>query len=132
MPTFGPQVCADILKDMEWFAGLGIDMFQVRSEVKYTLNFTPNTQNPPAGQYDGGTHTKQKAQMVPGVFVGLKYRLNSDLGFELSLRNFGMWHYSYTPAGYGGLGNSANFGTGTSSTGTSRGTALEFAITAKL
>jgi hypothetical protein len=131
MPAFGPAPVADFLKNMEWFAGLGVDMFQVRSEVKYTLNFTPTTNNPPSDQIDGGNFTEQKTQLVPGIFAGVKYSFSKDIGFELSFRNFGMWHYDFTPAGYYST-NPLDFGTGKASTGTSRGTAIEFAITAKL
>ncbi|MCL1908694.1 MAG: hypothetical protein FWG12_04930, partial [Holophagaceae bacterium] len=114
-----------------WFAGVGVDRFKVRSEVKYTLNLTPTTPNPPSGQYDGGTHVEESSQLVPGFFAGLKYRLSNDIGFELSVRNFGMWHYDFTPAAYY-TSDPTQYGTGRSSTGTSRGWALELAITAKL
>jgi len=120
--------------DLAWFAGLGIDRFKVRSEVRYTFNFTPNlttSGSPTWGNYDGGVFLREESKLVPGVFAGLKYRLNKDVGFELSLRNFGMWHMDYTPASYEykGIPPEDKRGTGTTSTGTTRGTALEFAIT---
>jgi hypothetical protein len=120
---------------LEWFAGLGIDRFKVRSEVRYTFNFMPiPAANPVWGDYDGDVFLKEESQIVPGIFAGLKYRLNKDVGFELSLRNFGMWHMDYTPATYKykGIPPEAERGTGTTSTGTTRGTALEFAITLNL
>jgi len=123
-----------------WFAGLGIDRFKVSSEVKYTFNFragqSSGTYNgslgtPEWGDYDGGVFIKQESRIVPGVFAGLKYRLNKDVGFELSLRNFGMFHMDYVPATYkyNYIPPEAERGTGVTSTGTTRGTALEFAIT---
>jgi len=128
------------LDGLEWFAGLGIDRFKVRSEVKYTFNFragqssgTYNSSlgNPEWGDYDGGLFIREESKIVPGVFAGLKCRLNKDVGFELALRNFGMFHLDYVPATYkyNGIPPENERGTGTSSTGTTRGTALEFAIT---
>jgi hypothetical protein len=117
--------------DLEWFAGLGIDRFKVRSEVRYTFNFMPNpTENPVWGNYDGNVFLKEESQISPGVFAGLKYKLNKDIGFELSLRNFGMWHMDYVPATYkyNGIPLEAERKTGTTTTGTTRGFALEFAI----
>jgi hypothetical protein len=130
MAAFGLDAIGEIAKKTEWFGGLSIDMYKVRSEVKYTLNFTPNTQNPPAGQYDGGTHTVEGNNLTPGVFAGLRYNLNKDFGLELTLRNFGMYHYEFTPAGYY-TDDITQYGAGTSTTGTSRGFALEFAVTAR-
>ncbi|MCL1907976.1 MAG: hypothetical protein FWG12_01255 [Holophagaceae bacterium] len=131
-----PQVFGDYVnefaKNLEWFAGVGIDRFRVRSEVKYFLNFTPSTQNPEPGTYDSGIYTAEETALVPGVYGGLRYTLNKDLGFELSLRNFGMSHHKFTPVGYYS-NNPADWGTGgRTDNGTSRGWALEFAITAKL
>jgi hypothetical protein len=119
--------------DLEWFAGLGIDRFKVRSEVRYTFSFT-NSQNPGLDNSDGNVFLREESQLVPGFFAGLKYKLNQDIGFELSLRNFGMWHMDYVPASYNTKAPlpRADYGTGTTSTGTSRGFALEFAITLHL
>jgi hypothetical protein len=132
MPVFGPSVISNVAQKLEWFAGIGIDRFKVRSEVRYILNFgNPNNGNPAAGQYDGGQFVKEESKLVPGVFAGLKYTLPSEIGFELSLRNFGMWHQDFKPAAYY-TQETSELGTGKESTGTSRGWALELAITAKL
>jgi hypothetical protein len=119
--------------DFEWFAGLGLDRFKVRSEVKYTLNFV-NTNNPVLPNYDGGTFVEESSHISPGFFAGLKYRLTPDIGFELSFRNFGMWHYEFTPVSYFEK-DPAKYGKkeyGKSSTGTSRGWAMELALALKL
>jgi hypothetical protein len=123
--------------DFEWFAGLGIDRFKVRSEVKYTLNFvnTNNPTRPDRGNYVGVSIVEAATEMQPGFFAGLKYKLTPDFGLELSFRNFGMWHYELTPVSYFDKDNYAAYGKkefGKSSTGTSRGWALELALTAKL
>jgi len=133
--VFGSWINDNIAKDMDWFAGLGIDRFKVRSEVTFfrDLRENPSTSLPPVGQgqYDGNVHSLEESKLVPGFFAGIKYRHNQYLGFEMSLRNFGMWHYDFVPASYYS-NNPADYGTGRSSTGTSRGWALEFAITAKI
>ena len=132
MPAFGPPVISNIAQKLEWFAGVGIDRFKVRSEVRYILNFgRPDAGNPAAGEYDGGQFVKEESAFAPGFFAGLRYKLPSEIGFELSLRNFGMWHYEWTPAAYYNQ-NISELGLGRESTGTSRGWAIEFAITAKL
>ncbi|MDR2561654.1 MAG: hypothetical protein LBC63_07785 [Holophagales bacterium] len=120
--------------DFEWFAGLGLDRFKVRSEVKYTLNFlnTNNPTRPDLGNYDGGTFVKESSQFSPGVFGGVKCKITPDFGLELSCRNFGMWHYEYTPASYSTGKLNTLYGPGTSKTGSTRGWALELALTAKL
>jgi hypothetical protein len=141
MPSFGSAAVGNFFNDMEWFAGLGIDRFRVRSEVKYTFKFSSAAGDPAFGQYDGGAFVEEGAQMAPGVFVGLKYKHKEGIGFEVSLRNFGMWHYEYTPPAYiigdyvsnpdlRGLFGQREFGR--ESTGTTRGTSIEFAITLKL
>ncbi|MDR2561625.1 MAG: hypothetical protein LBC63_07635 [Holophagales bacterium] len=117
---------------LEWFAGLGIDRFKVRSEVSYTFNFQPNpSTGPTPGDYDGAAFLREESQISPGVFAGLKCRLNKDVGFELTLRNFGMWHMDYVPYSYDykGMPPEDKLGKGTTTTGITRGTALEFAIT---
>jgi hypothetical protein len=131
-PLFGPWLDT---KGFEWFAGLGIDRFKVRSEVTFfrDLRENPNTTapQPGQGQYDGNNHNLETSKIAPGVFAGIKYRHSQYLGFEMSLRNFGMWHYEFVPASYYST-NPSDYGTGKSSTGTSRGWALEFAISAKI
>jgi hypothetical protein len=137
MPSFGSGAVAEFFNDMEWFAGLSIDRYKVRSEVKWTFDLGLNIID--KWWYDGGAHVTEGGQFVTGVFAGLRYKLRNDVGFELSLRNFGMWHYEFTPAIYGLNGRYIDdedlvevFGTGTSKTGTTRGTSIEFAITLKL
>jgi len=134
--VFGSWANDNIAKDMDWFGGLSIDRFKVRSEVKYTLNFStaPNPTNPDPGLYDGGAFVEEGASLVPGFFAGLRYRVTNEIGFELSVRNFGMWHLDYTPNTYkyNAVPPVDERGKGTSSTGTTRGWAIEFAITAKL
>jgi hypothetical protein len=119
--------------DFEWFAGLGIDMFKVSTEVLYTFNFTPNTPNPPSGSYIGNTFVEQGSAFVPGIFGGVKCQVTKDVGFEMSLRNFGMRHYEYTPATYTDRDLTKwKKEDGKSSTGTSRGWVLEFALSVKI
>jgi len=136
MPDLGPQAISNAIQKMEWFAGIGIDRFKVRSEVRYFFNFNNVAiiTTTPAGIYDGGNFVMEESKLAPGFFAGLRYKLPSEIGFELSLRNFGMWHMDYVPSSYEskGLPPEEKRGTGTTSTGTSRGWALEFAITAKL
>jgi len=120
--------------DFEWFAGLGLDRFKVRSEVEYTFNYnnTNNPTRPDLGNYDGNSFVKESSQFSPGAFAGVKCKITPDFGLELSCRNFGMWHYEYTPISYYDKTNYALYGTGMSKTGSSRGWALELALTAKL
>jgi hypothetical protein len=111
-------------------------MFKVSTEVMYMFNFTPNTPNPTFvdGNYDGKTFVEQGSTFSPGIFGGIKHRLSRDVGFEMTLRNFGMRTYEYTPATYSGK-DPSKYGKkefGKSSAGTSRGWALEFALTVKL
>ncbi|MDR0499201.1 MAG: hypothetical protein LBH03_05650 [Holophagales bacterium] len=120
--------------DFEWFAGLSVDMFKVSTEVDYTFNFTPNTQNPAYPNYDGNTFVEQGSAFVPGVFGGVKCQLTKEIVFEMSLRNFGMRHYEFTPVSYFEK-DTAKYGKkeyGKSSTGISRGWALEFALAVKI
>jgi hypothetical protein len=133
LPKFGPQAVREITEDWEWFAGLGIDRFKVRTEVKYTLK---KVVEPPRYQYDGGSFVVEGSELAPGFFAGLRCKLNSDMNFELTLRNFGMRHYEYTPEYYELTASGENrFNrdyVGTSKTSTVRGWALEFAIAARL
>jgi len=120
--------------DVEWFAGLGLDMFKVSTEVLYMFNFTPNTSAPAYPNYDGNTFVEQGSAFVPGVFGGVKCQVTKDVGFEMSLRNFGMRTYEFTPVSYTEK-DPAKYGKkeyGKSSTGTSRGWALEFALSVKI
>jgi hypothetical protein len=137
MPSFGGGAAAEFFSDMEWFAGLSIDRYKVRSEVKWTFDLGARVVDP--WWYDGGARVEEGGQFVPGVFAGLRYKLRNDVGFELTLRNFGRWRYEFTPAIYGLKGRYIDdedlvsvFGTGKSKTGTTRGTSIEFAITLKL
>jgi len=111
------------LGDFEWFAGVSIDAYKVFSEFKYTLKNGGG-----AVPYEGGSGTfvNDGSQISPGAFAGLKYRVSDELGAEMSFRNFGMKHFEYTPGAY--IGSA----TGKMETGTSRGWALEFALSVKL
>ena len=131
---YSAPMLSSLVPGFNWFAGLGVDRHKVRSEVNYYFNFTPNTETPAPGQYDGGTFVQEGGSIVPGVFGGLKYRYSDELGFELSLRNFGMWHLDYTPSTYqyNAVPPVDARGTGTSKTGTTRGFAIEFALTMKI
>jgi hypothetical protein len=143
VPAVGPGPVADVLGSLDWFAGLGIDRFRVFSEVKYTLNFNSNTSisnTLTPGTYDGDAFVEEGAQIVPGFFVGIKYKHKEGVAFEVSLRNFGMWHFDYTPPAHfidyiNDPSTRTKFGQrefGRESTGTTRGTSIEFAITLKL
>jgi len=103
---------------LEWFAGLSLDRYKVRSEVNSTFNFRTfefgytqdnltGLQNPPFGTYDGHQFVEEQTKLVPGVFAGIKYEINRDVVLELSLRNFGMWSMEFTPHtySYGGTNN---------------------------
>jgi len=124
---------------LEWFAGIGIDMFKVASEVAWSFNYTPATANPAIGDpnnpnIEGNRFVEWGTTFSPGVFGGIKHQLTKDVGFEMSLRNFGMRSVEYTPGPYlQGRGKDRwQKESGKSSTGTSRGWALEFALTVKL
>jgi hypothetical protein len=126
------------IEGLEWFAGLGIDMFKVASEVAWSFNYTPDTANPAIGDtnnpnIEGNRFVEWGTTFSPGVFGGVKYQLTKDVGFEMSVRNFGMRTFEYTPGPYFGRGQDKwKKESGKSSTGTSRGWALEFALTVKL
>jgi len=135
MPAFGPSVISDITKRMEWFGGLGIDRYKVFSEFQWTLRdqsaapyLAPyrGSTEPPLYIGGGGTFHEEAAELNVGIFAGVKYRINSDLAFEVALRNFGMKHYGFTPGAYFGSE------TGKMETGSSRGTSIEFALCLKL
>jgi hypothetical protein len=135
IPAFGPPIIANITKKMEWFGGLGIDRYKVTSEFKWTLR--DQSQDPYRAPYSGGvlpplytggggSFHEEGADVNIGIFAGINYRINSDLGFGVTLRNFGMKHYDFTPGAYSGSE------TGRLETGSSRGTAIEFALSLKL
>jgi hypothetical protein len=111
------------LNDFEWFAGISIDSYKVISEFKWTLKDGGAGQPYESGS---GTFVNEGSQIVPGVFAGLKYRIGDEMGAEVSVRNFGMKHFDFTPGAY--IGSA----TGKMETGTSRGWALEFALSVKL
>jgi len=131
----------------EWFAGLGFDRYKVRSQAEWIFDYNlATTHTPLAGQYDGGTVAEESTALSPGFFGGLKYRINRDFGIELSVRNFGMRTFTFTPGGYsnGYKGQTPLPSTWQveyekvgmkglkTETGTTRGWALEFALAAKL
>ncbi|MDR2560710.1 MAG: hypothetical protein LBC63_02930 [Holophagales bacterium] len=144
MPAFGPSIISDITKKMEWFGGLGIDRYKVFSEFQWTLRDQSSDQfkapyrggtRPPLytvgdGEFKaragGGTFDKEEASINVGIFAGIKYQINSDLAFEVALRNFGMKHWDFTAGAYTGTVD------GKLETGSSRGTSIEFALCLKL
>jgi len=135
MPAFGPSMLADITKKMEWFGGLGIDRYKVFSEFEWTLRdqsaapyLAPyrGSTLPPLYIGGGGTFHEEESALNIGIFAGARYRINSDLAFEVALRNFGMKHYDFTPGAY------FNSETGRMEPGSSRGTSIEFALCLKL
>jgi hypothetical protein len=137
MPAFFPsQTLNDIISNMEWFVGVGIDRYKVRSDFRWTLRdqtgLPNNTINdiwnnrPPyySGGY-GSNHFEDTA-ISPSVFAGIKYRISNDFGFEVAFRNFGMRTHTWTPGAF--LGREE----GVMESGTTRGTSIEFAFTARL
>jgi hypothetical protein len=142
MPAFGPELVANIASKMDWFAGIGIDRHNVSSEVKYSLRDTTNVVPPPPGSTNWPAITPTSPPWMPGdafggftengtglnfsLFGGIKYRINDDMGTELTLRNFGMKHWDYTPGGYTGSDS------GKLDEGSARGWSLEIALAIKL
>jgi hypothetical protein len=127
LPDFGTEC----LKGTEWFAGLSIDRYKVYSEFMWTLRDSTGlmgnmTTRPPLYPGGGGEPFHEEgADVGIGVFAGVKFHINEDLGFEVGLRNFGMKHWDFTPGAYSGSEE------GKLSTGSTRGTSIEFAITVK-
>ena len=165
MPSFGPEIISGITKKMEWYAGLGIDRHKASSEFKWTLrdssNYPLNTTTPVppflnnqgyignTGGYNygaqganfgaSGAFTENGADVTIGVFGGLKYHINDEFAFEVSLRNFGMKHWDFTPGAYLKFPARVNpyepyvgREAGNLEVGSARGWALEFAIAVKL
>jgi len=145
MPVIGVPILDDITRKMEWFGGLGIDRYKVTSEFQWTLrdqsaaNLSPfnpdgtpnngyrgNVNNLPLYIGGGGSFNEQAAELNVGIFAGVKYRINSDLAFEVALRNFGMKHWDFTPGAYFGTAE------GKLESGSNRGTSIEFALSLKL
>jgi len=137
MPAFLPtQALRDIVSDMEWFAGISIDRYKVRSDFRWTLrdqtglpSATINdiwNRTPPYYLGGYGANNFEDTDISPGVFVGLKYRISNDFSFETALRNFGMSTHTWTPGAL--LRKEA----GQMEKGTARGTSVEFAFTVKL
>ncbi|MCL1907959.1 MAG: hypothetical protein FWG12_01170 [Holophagaceae bacterium] len=119
------------LGDLEWFGGISLDMYSVRSEIEFTI-FHPSAPGDwPAGtadtaKYQGDSFVEQGMTLVPGVFAGLRFQLGRGTFGEVSLRNFGMRHHEYTPGIYFGSA------TGKMESGTSRGWSCEFALSVKI
>ena len=137
MPAFFQNnVLGSVIADIEWFAGVGIDRYKVRSDFRWTLKdqtTKPSTtlqqiwNNNPDFYLGGyGSNNFEDSALSPNVFAGLKYRINSDFGFELAFRNFGMSTHTWTPGAF--LGRDG----GQMESGTTRGTSIEFAFTARL
>jgi hypothetical protein len=145
VPVFGPSMVSGLAKRMEWFGGIGIDRYKVTSEFEWTLfdqssdAFKPpyrgGVANLPLYPAGGGTFHEVGGDISVGVFAGARCRINSDLAFEVALRNFGMKHYSFTPGAYLGFapGDYVGRDAGKLDTGgSSRGTSIEFALCLKL
>ena len=111
--------------DMEWFAGISLDMHSVRTEVEFGIYDTDWD-----GPY-GDSFVEQGSALTPGFFGGLRKKLGDGTACELTLRNFGMKHFEYTPGVY--LDNfGPGKGAGKLETGTSRGWSIEFAFSVKI
>jgi len=128
------------MPELEWFAGISLDMHSVRTEIEYTLfhpsapgnpTLFPDTGGWPAGwpnenKYQGDSFVEQGTSISPGIFGGIRHKLGDGTACELTLRNFGMRHNGYTPGIYSGST------TGKMESGTSRGWSLEFALAVKI
>ena len=127
------------MPELEWFAGISLDMHSVRTEVEFTL-FHPSAPGNPTlypgtgwpadtadnNKYQGGSFVEQSTAISPGIFGGIRHKLGEGTACELTLRNFGMRHHEYTPGIYSGST------TGKMESGTSRGWSLEFALAVKI
>jgi len=143
MPVLGSPLLADITRKMEWFAGLGIDRYKAFSEFEWTLRDQSSDQFkapyrggtlPPLYVAGGGSFHEEAAAINVGIFAGIKYRINSDLAFEVALRNFGMKHWDFTPGAYLNFapGDYVGRNAGKLEAGSNRGTSIEFALSLKL
>jgi hypothetical protein len=133
-----PSVPSDVTKNLEWFAGLRLDNYSVLSEFKWTLynmdgRYKPgpgdNPSMPPTSAlYLGGrgAFNEQGSSFAPGVFAGVRYAINENIGFELSTRYFGMKNYDFTAGAY------TNQQEGTMKTSNAYGYSIEFAFSCKL
>ena len=125
--------------DIEWFGGISLDMHSVRTEIEFTLfhpsapgdpTLYPGTGWPedwdPEDRYQGDSFVAQGTALSPGIFGGLRFKMGQGTAGELTLRNFGMKHHSYTPGIYSGST------TGKLDSGSSRGWSIEFALSVKI
>jgi len=156
MPTgFGSELLNQIMGDMEWFAGLRFDRYNVYSEFKWQLRnqdgldpiLPPPASSPGTNQIPPFYHTvngvgngsfggfhEEGASIVPGAFAGIKYTLNNTISFELGARYFGRKHWEFTPITYYNetfVPNTKTKG-GTLTTGTTAGYGLEAGLVWKL
>jgi opacity protein-like surface antigen len=133
-----PGIPSDVSDNLEWFAGIRLDNYSVRSEFKWTMyNMdgvvppVPGGQAPVPGRdhlYVGGwgAFHEQSSAFAPGFFAGIRYALNENIGFELSTRYFGMKHYEFTNGAY------KNQLEGTMKESNTYGYSIEFAFSCKL
>jgi hypothetical protein len=133
MPVFGPEVVRDIVKDFEWFGGIGIDRHRVRHEAAWNFRNSTNipidsNTMPPLYPNGAGSFDNEDSAVVIGAFAGLKYRIHENLGCELTLRNFGMRTWDFTPGILSALGTPDK----PPEAGTTRGWSLEIALSLKL
>jgi len=127
------------MPELEWFAGISLDMHSVRTEIEYTL-FHPSAPGNPtlypnggwastvldSNKYQGGSFVERSTAISPGIFGGIRQKLGDGTACELTLRNFGMRHHEYTPGIYFGSP------TGKMESATSRGWSVEFAFSVKI
>jgi hypothetical protein len=130
LPKFGPSAVTDVTKDIEWFAGLGIDRHKVRHEAAWALRNSTGMTNP-ANQppyYVGGfgSFDYEGTDVVIGAFAGLRYQIRKELACEFTVRNLGMKSWDFTPGAYSGKEE------GTLKVGNTRGWSFEFGLSLKL
>jgi hypothetical protein len=153
MPTgFSSDILNYVMENTEWFIGLRIDRYRVFSEYKWTLRdmsnmdeiiwgVTPPTTpippiygeilpstSPARFEHNGGHNAghQEGANLTPGLFAGIKHKLNETIAFEFGARYFGMKHWEFTPGAY------FNEGGFRMKTGSTFGYGLEFALVCKL
>jgi hypothetical protein len=140
MPSFGPPMVSRMTKKIDWYAGLSIDRHKVSSEFEWSLRdssaYPPHNPDPmpPLHNAGSGRFTENGSDVTIGVFAGLRFRVTDEIDFEMSLRNFGMKHWDFTPGAYLGFPPGVYVGSeaGKLEVGGVRGWALEFALAVKL
>jgi len=130
LPKFGPPTVTDVTKNIEWFAGLGIDRYKVRHEAAWAFRNSTGMTNPATQPpyYMGGygSFDYEGADVTIGAFAGLRYRIRKELACEFTMRNLGMKSWDFTPGAYSGKAE------GTLNVGNARGWSFEFGLSLKL